>query len=109
MVSYGIPGMIITPIHRCLEQPVHPAQGPGDAPQATNMLDAGQALLPWVADLQHGVTELRGMLADTAAKELQLEVSLPRATSLHGTRLLYHTHASLWLDRRLRDCDGCAA
>jgi len=55
---------------------VHLEQVPGDAPQPAEMLDAGQALRPWVADLQHGVTELRGMLADIAAKQLQLEVRL---------------------------------
>ena len=58
----------------CRKQPVRRAQVPGDAPQAAEVLDAGQALLPWVTDLQRGVAELRGVLANIDARQLQLDV-----------------------------------
>ena len=59
------------------EPPGPPAQVPSEAPQDAEMLDAGQALLPWVTDLQRGVVELRGVLADIDTKQLQMDVRSP--------------------------------
>ncbi len=72
--AHGIPGIIITLILRCVMQPVHLAQVPGDAAQPAETLEAGPALRPWVTGLQRGMVELRGVLADGDAKQLLLEV-----------------------------------